>query len=341
MPENSKSGLGLQLATPFIGRTPVGYPANRPTSDIQPRHFVKVASRTDNPTVSVVVPFYGTNVSALTKCVESLSDQDYPQNRITIIVIDNNESPTLLPSMFGERCKLFHEPRPGSYAARNRGLSQSSDHIIAFTDSDCVPQRSWISAGVRTFMEAGRPVIVGGRIAFSFGSEIARTDCELLDSIIHHRQSEYVSEHGFAATANLFVPRALISSHGQFDVRFLGGGDREFGQRLTASGVGIVMANDAVVVHPARIHFIDLLQKGLRGVGGEKTLLTLRKSSPWAIFKIQINNYLHRQRLISNRADALAMAPYRLVRLRALLTLIYVARLLEAIRLALGGRPCR
>jgi len=299
-----------------------------------------VVSLPDEPTVSVVVPFYGADVSALFKCVESLLDQDYSKDRTTIVVIDNNETASLPPSAFGGRCKLFHEPLPGSYAARNRGVSESFDDIIAFTDSDCVPQRSWISAGVRALEEATRPVIVAGPIVFGFGS-IAKTACELLDSIIHHRQGEYVFEHGFAATANLFVPRALISSHGQFDARFLSGGDREFGQRLTASGVEIVMADDAVIVHPARTRFIDLLKKGLRGVGGDKTFLSLRKSSPWAIFRVQINNYLHRQRLISNRGNALGMASYQLIKLRALLTLIYIAQFLEAIRLVFGGKPHR
>lgn len=315
----------------FIGRMPTAL-TEKPT--------VRV-SLPDQPTVGVVIPFYGTNVSSLIKCVETLLNQDYPKDRITIIIIDNNESPTLLPSMFGEYCKLFHEPLPGSYTARNRGIGESFDDIIAFTDSDCIPQRSWISAGVKVLVEATRPVIVGGPIAFCFRRDVASTTCELLNSIIHHRQCEYIFEHGFAATANLFVPRPLISSHGQFDVRFFSGGDKEFGQRLATSGVGIVMAEDAVIVHPARTHFINLVQKGLRGVGGEKTSLSLRKSSPWAIFKIQISNYLHRQRLISNRADALRMAPYQVIKLRALLTFIYVARLFEAIRLILGGKPCR
>jgi len=302
---------------------------------------VSVVSLPDEPTVSVVVPFYGIDVAALIICVDGLLDQDYSQDRITILVIDNNETASLSASMFGRRCKLFHEPLPGSYAARNRGMRESFDDIIAFTDSDCVPQRSWISAGVKALKQATRPIIVGGPIVFGFGSNSAKTACELLDSIIHHRQSEYIFEHQFAATANLFVPRVLISSYGQFDARFFSGGDREFGQRLTTSGVGIVMAEDAVVVHPARRRFIDLLQKGLRGVGGDKTFLSLREASPWAIFKIQINNYLHRQRLISNRADALGIAPYQLFKLRALLTLIYVARLLEAIRLVFGGKPYR
>jgi glycosyltransferase involved in cell wall biosynthesis len=295
----------------------------------------------DEPTVSVVVPFYGTDESTLIKCVESLLNQDYAKDRLAIIVVDNNQTERLSPYLFSGCCKIVHEPLPGAYAARNRGISESSGDIVAFTDSDCVAQRSWISAGVRTLKQATKPVIVGGPIKFAFNSKTTKSGCELLDSIIHHRQNEYIFKHGFAATANLFVPRVLISNRGQFDARFLAGGDREFGQRLTADGVGIIMAGDAVIMHPARKRFGDLLQKALRGVGGERTSLSLTKSSPWAIFKFQIENYLHRQRLISNQAGSLKLGFYQVMKLRVLLTLIYVARLLEALRLVLGGRPVR
>jgi glycosyltransferase involved in cell wall biosynthesis len=303
--------------------------------------MLQTRSLPNEPTVSVVVPYYGSDFSALIRCIGSLLDQDYSQDHITIFVIDNNEIASLPASMSVGRCKLFHEPLPGSYAARNRGIRESFDDVIAFTDSDCIPRRSWISAGVRALKEASRPAVVGGPIVFEFGANITMTTCELLDSIIHHRQTEYISEHRFAATANLFVTRSLISSHGQFDARFLSGGDREFGQRLASDGIEIVMAEDAIIVHPARNRLIDLLQKGLRGVGGEKTSLSVRKLSRWAIFKIQIDNYLHRQRLISTRANAVGIAPYQLIKLRALLTLIYIVRLLEAIRLVFGGKPHR
>ena len=84
---------------------------------------VGVMSRTSRqiemPSVGVVVPFYGFDVSALTRCVESLLNQDYPKNRVTITIVDNNNPAKLPLSAFGSRCNIFHEPSPGSYAARN------------------------------------------------------------------------------------------------------------------------------------------------------------------------------------------------------------------------------
>jgi len=312
------------------------------TISIQYKAMCRTSRQTELPSVSVVVPFYGLDVSALTRCVESLLNQDYPKDHVTIVIVDNNDIARLPAAMFGPRCNIFHEPLPGSYAARNRGIRESFGNVVAFTDSDCVPQRSWISAGVRSLRAAKRPVIVGGEIVFDFGNNRLQNTCKLLDSIIHHRQTEYVFSHGFAATANLFVTRQLIATYGPFDARFLSGGDREFGQRLSAAGVGITLAEDAVVLHPARGRFVDLLKKNMRGAGGERILLGLgRTFRPLDLFKIQVRNYLHRQHLISDQAKTLGLTPYRLIKVRALLTLIYIGRLVESARLVLGGKPHR
>jgi glycosyltransferase involved in cell wall biosynthesis len=306
------------------------------------RVMCRTSHQTELPSVSVVVPFYGSDVSGLTQCVESLLNQDYPKDRVAIAVVDNNDPKRLSQSMFGPRCNIFHESLPGSYAARNRGVRESCSEVIAFTDSDCVPRHSWISAGVRSLRAATGPVIVGGSIVFDFGSNHLPNSCELLDSIIHLRQTEYIYSYGFAATANLFVMRELIKIYGPFDARFLSGGDREFGQRLAAAGVGITLAEDAVVLHPARGRIVDLLQKNRRGAGGDKVSLSLgRAFRPLDLFKTQFSNFRHRQNLISVQAKTLGLTPYRLIKLRALLTLCYLSRLVESSRLVLGGKPHR
>ena len=302
----------------------------------------RTSRQIEMPSVSVVVPFYGFDVSALTRCVESLLDQDYPKNRVTIAIVDNNNPAKLPLSAFGPRCNIFHEPLPGSYAARNRGIRESFGDIIAFTDSDCVPHHSWISAAVRFLGTATQPVLVGGSIVFDFGNERLWNSYKLLDSIVHHRQTEYVFLHRFAATANLFVPRELFTIYGLFDPRFLSGGDREFGQRLSAAGVRVSLVEDAIVLHPARGRFIDLLRKNLRGAGGDKTFLSLSGTfRPLDLFKVQFKNFLHRQLLISDRAHTLGLTPFRLIKVRCLLALLYIGRFVESTRLILGGKPHR
>jgi GT2 family glycosyltransferase len=294
----------------------------------------------DLPSVSVVVPFYGPDVSALAQCVEGLFSQDYPEDRVSITIVDNNDPARLSPNTFGPRCNICYELLPGSYAARNRGIRESFGDIIAFTDSDCVPHCSWISAGVKSLQAATEPVLVGGSIVFDFGNR--QNSYKLLDSIVHHRQKEYVFLHRFAATANLFVTRELFKAYGAFNPRFLSGGDREFGQRLSAAGVKICLAEDAIVLHPARGRFVDLLRKNLRGAGGDKTFLSLSGTfRPRDLFKVQFRNFLHRQSLISARGRTLGLTPFRLMMVRGLLTLFYIGRVVESTRLIFGGKPQR
>ena len=181
------------------------------------------------------------------------------------------------------------------------GIEAYGSHLATLLHlqiSDCVPHHSWISAGVRSLQTATEPVLAGGSIVFDFGNERLWNSYKLLDSIVHHRQTEYVFLHRFAATANLFVPRELFTIYGPFDPRFLSGGDREFGQRLSAAGVRVSFVEDAVVLHPARGRFMDLLRKNLRGAGGDKTFLSLSGTfRPLDLFKVQFNNFLHRQLL--------------------------------------------
>ena len=47
-----------------------------------------------------------------------------------------------------ENCSILSESRPGSYAARNKALSIAKGNIIAFTDSDCIPDKDWLKNGV-------------------------------------------------------------------------------------------------------------------------------------------------------------------------------------------------
>jgi hypothetical protein len=61
----------------------------------------------DEPTVSVVVPYYGIDFSALIKCVGSLLDRDSSQDRITIFVIDNNEIASLPAQCLGGAASYF------------------------------------------------------------------------------------------------------------------------------------------------------------------------------------------------------------------------------------------
>src|SRR5215216_464513 len=122
------------------------------------------------PFVSVIVPVFNDAVRLRT-CLEALVEQTFPRHRFEIIVVDNG-SDQPLDGLVAElpRARLTVEPRPGSYAARNRGIALSRGDILAFTDSDCLPAPAWLECGVRSLTEDENCGLVGGHIEVVFSN---------------------------------------------------------------------------------------------------------------------------------------------------------------------------
>lgn len=207
--------------------------------------------------VSVIIPVKD-DADRLHHCLKQLYVQSFPYSDYEIIVVDNNSTQDIkrVCAQFGN-VKYIQEPTPGSYAARNRGLSIASGDIIAFTDSDCLPDVNWISEGVKALIDSGSG-IVAGHIQFCFSSSHPSI-AEYIDAVLHLNQSHYASE-GFAATANLFTWAWMFDAVGQFKP-VLSLGDRDWGQRVTNAGYKAIYSSNAFVFHPARSSLSALLRK--------------------------------------------------------------------------------
>ncbi|MFT4283155.1 MAG: glycosyltransferase family A protein, partial [Candidatus Woesearchaeota archaeon] len=99
--------------------------------------------------VSVIIPVHNDSYR-LKKCLTALKYQDY--RNYEVLLIDNNSKENI-KKICKEYSfvKYFKEEKKGSYSARNKGISNSNGEIIAFTDSDCIPNKDWLSEGVKAF----------------------------------------------------------------------------------------------------------------------------------------------------------------------------------------------
>jgi len=218
--------------------------------------------------VSVIIPVFNDD-QRLRLCLDALSHQTYPRNCFEIIVVDNGSSnpPVWVRNQFS-RVVLAEESQPGSYAARNRGITLAKGDVLAFTDSDCVPRPEWIENGVRELTSDTNVGLVGGRVEFMFRDPDRPGIAELYDSISYLQQRNAVELTKFAATANMFTRRAVLDQVGHFDVAVKSGGDRDWGQRVAAAGYELRYAAEAVVGHPARSSFREIRKKNVRVIGG-------------------------------------------------------------------------
>jgi glycosyltransferase involved in cell wall biosynthesis len=222
------------------------------------------------PRVSVIVPCFNDSIR-LRACLASLQHQDYPLPP-QIIVIDNNlidECSTLLDSF--PRIAFLRESKIGSYNARNAGVEASKGEVVAFTDSDCVPERDWIIAGVKALMGRGRPQLVGGRIEVDPLSPAPSID-ELFDFATSFPQKYTIEWRGYCVTANLFVWRRLFSEIGMFDGKLRSGGDGEFTSRAVKAGYRLAYADRAVVRHAPKTNHQEILKRLKRITAGARDL---------------------------------------------------------------------
>lgn len=235
------------------------------------------------PFVSVIIPVFN-DARRLKLCLEALDNQTYPKSLYEVIVVDNGSDPSEaieeVVAQF-ERAIASYESTPGSYGARNKGISLAKGEVIAFTDSDCIPAWDWVEKGVKNLLQVPNCGLVAGKIEIFFKNPNKLTTVELYESIMALPQKEFLEKNQYGATANVFTFRSVIERVGNFDASLKSGGDVEWGQRVATFGYQQVYAEDACVAHPARYSFQQLYKKTLRYAGGHYDLQRKRGYSFW------------------------------------------------------------
>ncbi len=224
--------------------------------------------------VSVIIPVLNSS-SHLRHCLTALEQQSYPNRSYEIIVIDNGSTEDIeaVTAPF-PRVRTLQEPQAGSYNARNAGFSAAKGQIIAFTDADCIPAKTWIEEGVKALTSIPNCGLVAGNIQFSFHNPNCPNVIELCDSVMHLQQKYYLRDSHFGVTANMFTFKHIISTVGCFDSTLKSGGDKEWGQRVFMAGYQQLYASEAQVQHPARASFHEFYTKVTRTARGNAMLRT-------------------------------------------------------------------
>jgi len=220
----------------------------------------------------VVIPVYNDS-ERLSKCLAALEKQSYPPDRYEVVAVDNGSKRSVEPlakSFAHVRTAL--ENTPGSYAARNKGISLARGAVIAFTDSDTIPCLDWIEEGVAALYATPNCGLVGGRISLFFKDPQRPTAVELYDLVYAFPQKEFINLYKFGATANVFTFREVLEKVGTFNHALKSNGDREWCHRVLQAGYALRYADGACVAHPARYDFAEAYQRTRRVVSGWRDL---------------------------------------------------------------------
>jgi len=95
-------------------------------------------------TVSVIVT--GLNVqNTIEECIQSLLQQNYPENEYEIIYIDGGSTDKTLEIVSNYPIRVLQERGGSPASGRNAGIKKAQGKIIAFTDADSIADKNWLN----------------------------------------------------------------------------------------------------------------------------------------------------------------------------------------------------
>ncbi|MEO8723322.1 MAG: glycosyltransferase [Sphingobium sp.] len=213
-----------------------------------------------DPLVSVIVPHYQ-DLAGLNRCLASLCAQSYPRDNCELIVADNN-SPigrTAVEEAIAGRARLVIATTKGAGPARNCGVSHAKGTLLAFIDSDCVAEPTWLQKGLAALKNYD---FAGGKVEVHVTHDHAMSGAEAFESVFAFNNKRYIEQENFTITASLFCTRELFDDVGPFLVGV--SEDKEWCHRAIGKGYRLGYCPEAIVGHPARKSWPDLKHKWRR-----------------------------------------------------------------------------
>lgn len=224
--------------------------------------------------ITVIIPHYN-DLKALDTCLSALDRQTYPMAQVEVIVGDNGSPQGLeaVSAVVAGRAKVVLVEERGAGPARNGAVDLANGKILAFTDSDCVPERQWLEAGIAAL---ARYDVVGGHVSVLVEDEERVTPSEAFERVFAFDFKSYIEKKGFTGSGNMFCSIDLFRRVGGFRVGV--SEDYEWSKRAQSHGYSLGYEPQAVVGHPARRNWSELTRKWRR-VNAET--YGLSEGRPW------------------------------------------------------------
>jgi len=116
--------------------------------------------------VSVVIPTY-CRPHLLRNCLQCLVDQGFEKSFYEVIVVGDgydDETENMVNSFKQFHPAIYYQHLPekrGPSAARNFGWQRAWGKLIAFTDDDCLPEKTWLASLYKTYQGEGELLMQG------------------------------------------------------------------------------------------------------------------------------------------------------------------------------------
>ncbi|GGK91568.1 glycosyltransferase [Mangrovihabitans endophyticus] len=296
------AGLGLDRL-PVDGITPACEPA------FLARRREVLA---DAPHITVVV-CTRERPQELTRCLDSLLDQAYPDFRV--LVVDNAPVTGATAAAVAAAARrgpvdYLREPTPGLSFARNAAVAAAPGEILAWIDDDEYADPNWLAEVARALADHPDADVVSGVIVpaelestaqlwfeqFGGHSKGRGFTPDVFSPATAHRQSPLYPLPPFGTGANMTFRPGVIERIGGWDTA-LGAGTPAMGSEDTLAFTQVLLGGGTIVYQPSAVthhyHRRDLsgLRKQMVGYGTGLTaaytgLLLRRPALLWPLLRL-------------------------------------------------------
>jgi succinoglycan biosynthesis protein ExoA len=212
------------------------------------------ASIPDPPSVTLVVPIRNESRD-IDRCLEALTGQGYPRERLQIIVVDGASTDDTLERVAAwmardERIVLLTNPDQLMAIGLNLGINASEADVVGVISGHSSVEPDYVQRAVDALQRTGA-WCVGARVARESSTPVQRAIARAASSPIGVGDSRhnYAKESGWAETAFPGVwHRWVFDRIGTFDVAMSYNEDNELSHRILAAG-GRIWFEASIVVH--------------------------------------------------------------------------------------------
>ncbi len=200
------------------------------------------------PLVSIVIPTYN-SAKVLPFCLESIRNQEYPIDKIEIIVVDNFSQDNTVKISKKYTSKVFTKG-PERHGQRNYGAIKAEGEYLVFIDSDMELSKDLIKKSVRLCENNGLDALILPEISVGVGFW---ADCRKLE------KKCYLNDK-MMETPNRFMKKSVYFDVGGYDRSLIAGEDFDLGDRIKKRGHKINRVDSFIKHHEVRT-FWQILRK--------------------------------------------------------------------------------
>lgn len=203
------------------------------------------------PFLSIVLPVRNEE-RHIAEVLNQLIEQDYPPDRLEILVMDGGSADRTLEivaeySKKNSLIRLLDNPEVLSSAARNLGAKQAKGEIVVYIDGHCqIPDKNLLKSIVSCFEKSGADCLGRAQPLISGNKKITQAIALARASAFGHNPDSFIYSNyeGFVdpTTCGAVYKKSVFEKVGFFDEDFDACEDVEFNYRVHKAGLKCYLA---------------------------------------------------------------------------------------------------